>query len=241
MVAHEVTGKINSVTNGIQAYVSLYNTNEELLERIAELEKDVYAYKNAYESLNNFEHSGYVNLDSLEALVYNFIPAKVVYNNIYGSENYIQLNKGEKDGIKPDMGVMSPSGIVGVVMSVSPHYSVAISVLNPKFQLNCKLKNKNYFGPLVWDGKDFQYTFLENLPRHAEMIPGDTVITSGFSAFFPEGLPVGVVVDIHKQKNDNYNSAQVKLFADFSTLTNVMIIQNSYKEEQINLQKTFNR
>ncbi|MCC8147331.1 MAG: rod shape-determining protein MreC [Bacteroidales bacterium] len=234
-VAHEITGRIHAVSSGIQSYMNLNTENADLLKKISDLENEVYFYKRTIELLNNTTQTESIEIDSSSALVYNFIPARVVYNNISGTENYIQLNKGSEDGIKPDMGVMAPNGIVGVIMNVSPHYSIAISVLNPKFQLNCKLKDKNYFGPLVWDGKDFQYTYLENLPSHAEFEIGDTIVTSGYSAFFPEGLPVGTIVDSRKQKNDNYNSALVQLFADFSTLTEVMIIENSYKEEQNNL------
>ena len=240
-VAHEVTGRVHSITGAVQSYVSLKDANADLLNRIAELETEVYFYKRKAELLNNSIQTDYIEIDSLSAIVYNFIPASVVYNNVSGTENYIQLNKGSEDGIKRDMGVISSSGIVGVIMDVSPHFSMIISALNPKFQLNCKLKGKDYFGPLVWDGKDPQYTYLENLPRHAELEVGDTIVTSGFSAFFPEGLPVGVIAGSQKQKNDNYNSAKIRLFTDFSTLTEVLIIENSYREEQINLRKIIKR
>lgn len=223
----------------VQSYLYLNKTNAELLNQIARLEKEVEFYKKTAgfvtDSTNRYDS---IQIDSLTTLVYNYIPAHVVYNNIVGMENYIQLDKGSEDGIKPDMGVMSPSGIIGVVRNVSPHFSIVISVLNPKFQLNCKIKNENYFGPLVWDGRNFEYTYLENLPKHAEIEKGDTIVTSGFSAFFPEGLPVGVIMDSYQQKNDSYIAARIKLFADFSTLTNVLIIDNIYREEQIDLQST---
>lgn len=239
--ANEVTGRIHSVTGGIQSYINLYSDNEKLLGKIVELEDKVFSLQEAIRLTTDVTRSDFITLDSINALVYDFKPARVVYNNIRSVENYIQLNKGSEDGVKPDMGVMSPSGIVGVIMDVSPHYSIAISVLNPKFQLNCKIKGKNYIGSLVWDGKDPRYTYLENLPRHAELATGDTIVTSGFSAFFPEGLSVGVIVDVQKQKNDNYNSAKIELFTDFSTLTQVLVIENSYRDEQINLQKRIKR
>ena len=238
---YEVTGRVYSVTSAIQAYLNLKSENEALLARVAELENEKYAYEKEIELLGSISRTERIQIDSLRILQYQVTPAKVIYNNTRSPENYIQINKGSENGIKRDMGVMSPSGIVGVIMDVSPHYSLAISLLNPKFQLNCKLKNKNYSGPLVWDGKDTRYTYLENLPRHADLEIGDTVVTSGYSAFFPEGLPVGVVVDTRKQKNDNYNSAKVKLATDFNALKEVLIIENHFQEEQINLQKTTRR
>lgn len=241
LVAHEVTGRIQSVTSGVQSYINLNSENELLLNRIAVLEKDNSIYKEKIEQLANLSSSEIGNSDEPYTSGYNFIPARVVYNSISKAENYIVINKGSNDGVKADMGIMSPAGIIGVIMESSPNYSIAISILNPKFQLSCKIKGKNYFGPLIWNGKDAQYTNLENLPRHAEINIGDTIVTSGFSAFFPEELPVGIIVDSQKQKNDNYNSAKVKLFTDFNTLNNVLIIENKHREEQINLQKIINK
>ena len=235
---YEVTGRVHSVTSAVESYINLKSENDALLFRIAELENEKYTYERKIELLESISRTEIALNDSLYTPQYKSIPGMVVYNNTQGSENYIQINKGSNDGIKRDMGVMSPEGIVGVIMEVSPHYSLAISVLNPKFQLNCKLKDKNYFGPLVWDGKDPRYTYLENLPRHADLEIGDTIVTSGFSAFFPEGLHVGIVIDTKKQKNDNYNSAKVKLATDFNTLKKVLIIENHFQEEQINLQTT---
>jgi rod shape-determining protein MreC len=164
----------------------------------------------------------------------------VVYNRVSGQENYITLNKGSKDGIEVDMGVISSAGIVGIIIAVSPNYSLVIPVLNSKFHLSCKVKNNDYFGSLVWDGEDPRYAYLQELPRHVNFEINDTVITSSYSAIFPEGLPVGKVIDSRKQKNDDYTSLKINLFTNFYTLTEVLIVRNIHKEEQQNLQKKVN-
>ncbi|MDH8702377.1 rod shape-determining protein MreC [Dysgonomonadaceae bacterium PH5-43] len=236
-VVNEIAGRVYSVTSNIKSYIGLRDANADLLERISQLEESVCSYKNRLELLGD-SYADARNLQLNPSV--DFIPGRVTYNTYTKSENYVLINKGSKSGIKQDMGVVSPRGIVGVIMNVSDNYSLAISVLNSKFQLSCKIKDKNYFGPLVWDSKDYQYTYLENLPRHAELLSGDTIITSGYSAFFPEGLPVGVIEGVYKQKDDNYNRAKIKLFTDFSALSNVLVIDNYWREEQVELLKDIN-
>ncbi|MDR0681288.1 MAG: rod shape-determining protein MreC [Dysgonamonadaceae bacterium] len=237
-VAQDVTGKIYSVTSGLQSYLNLNEINADLLKKIAELETEVYAYKRIMELKSDSIQTKSIRIDSLNILIYQFIQARVVNNNVSGVENYITLNRGSENGIEPDMGVMSANGVVGVIMTTSSHHSVVIPVLNPKFHLSCKVKNSNYYGPLVWDGKDARYTYLTELPRHVNFVIGDTIVTSGYSTIFPEGLPVGSIIDSQKQKDDNYNSVKIKLFTDFYTLNGVMIVKNSYQKEQKDLQKT---
>jgi rod shape-determining protein MreC len=239
-VAQEVTGSLYSVSSKVEAHMNLKNKNFDLLKRIAELENTVYAYERQLELLRDTNNTKKIEIDPIHSLIYTFIPAKVVYNNVSRQENYITLNKGSNDGIEIDMGVISSTGIVGVTIAVSPHFSLVISVLNSKFHLSCKVKNNDYSGPLVWDGKDPRYTYLQELPRHVNYEINDTVITSGYSAIFPAGLPVGKVVDSRKQKNDDYTSLKIELFTNFHTLTEALIVRNIYREEQLNLQKKVN-
>jgi rod shape-determining protein MreC len=239
-VAQEVAGNLYSLSSNLEAYMNLKNKNTDLLNRIAELENAVYSYERQLELLTDTSCTREIKIDSIHSLIYAFTPAKVVYNRVSGQENYIALNKGSNDGIEMDMGVISSTGIVGIIIAVSPHFSLVIPALNSKFHLSCKVKNNDYFGSLVWDGVDPQYTYLQELPRHVNFEINDTVITSSYSAIFPEGLPVGEVVDSRKQKNDDYTSLKIKLFTNFNTLTEALIIRNIYKEEQQNLQKKVN-
>jgi rod shape-determining protein MreC len=239
-VVHDLTGNVYFISSSVKSYINLRHANDDLQNRIAELEMTVQGYEHQLELLRDTNITGKIDADSAHSLTYTFTPAHVVYNNLSGLENYIMLDKGYVDGINVDMGVVSPNGIVGVVMSVSPRFSIVIPVLNPKFRLSCKIKRNNYFGSLVWDGKDPRYTYLEELPRHVEFDIQDTIVTSGYSTIFPEGLLVGTITDSQKQKNDNYNYLQIKLFTDFSTLTDVLIIKNRLKDEQEKLQKIVN-
>ncbi|MDR2087538.1 MAG: rod shape-determining protein MreC [Dysgonamonadaceae bacterium] len=227
-IAQEVNGNLYTLSSNIEAYMDLKNKNADLLNRIAELENTVYGYERQLELQKD---------TSAHSLIYTFTPAKVVYNRVSGQENYITLNKGSNDSVEVDMGVISSTGIVGIIIAVSPHFSLVIPVLNAQFHLSCKVKNNDYFGSLVWDGKDPQYAYLQELPRHVNFEINDTVITSSYSAIFPEGLPVGKVIDSRKQKNDDYTSLKIALFTNFSTLTEVLIIRNIYKDEQLNLQR----
>ena len=204
--------------------MNLKSTNEDLTKRIAELETLVFAYQKTTNQIND------------SSIIYQFIPAQVVNKSASKLENYITLNKGSNEGVTRDMGVLSANGIVGVVMTVSTHFSIVIPVLNPKFRLNCKLTN-NYSSPLVWDGKDAQYAYLTELPRHATFQIGDTVVTSGYSTIFPPGIPVGSIKSSQRGKDDNYNSLKIKLFTNFYTLNEVMIVNNKYQGEQLELQE----
>jgi rod shape-determining protein MreC len=236
VIAKEATGRFYSAANGFQSYINLNGANDNLLKRIAQLETEVYNYRMILETQSDSSQTASFAVDSVKSLIFRFTPARVVNNSISKLENYITLNKGSEDGIEPDMGVITESGVVGVILNTSPHFSTVISVLNPKFKLSCKVKYNNYSGPLVWDGKDSQYTDLTELPRHVAFEVGDTIVTSGYSTVFPEGLPVGSIVDSKKQKDDNYNSVKIKLFTNFNNLTKVMIVKNIYQKEQKDLE-----
>jgi rod shape-determining protein MreC len=121
--------------------------------------------------------------------------------------------------------------VVGIVNVVTDHHARVISLLNPNFRLSCKIKGNESFGSLVWDGKDPRFAVLEELPRHTKYQKGDTVITSGYSAVFPEGIPVGVVVNGNSGRNENFFALKVRLLSDFSTLNNVQVVVNNNAEE----------
>lgn len=230
---HEAAGRIQLVSNPIRSYIGLRRSNVELLEQLALQQTQLNYYKEKYYEYDSDSFSSALP----ENLNLEFIPALVANKHISGNGNYITINKGTEDGVGLDMGVTSVYGIVGVVMDVSPHFARIIPLLNPTFRPNCKIKRTNYFGPLIWDGKDSRYSYLQELPRHVVYEIGDTIVTNGFSAIFPEGLPVGIVVNSRKEKNDDYTSLKVELFADFENLKEVMVIANHLREEQINLEK----
>ena len=214
----------NKIVYANRYFCSLFNTNCEML-----------AGKSLYDFLP--EHADTVLFrgavtDSTGSFPYRFIVADVVSNSVTRLANYVTLNKGRADGVEPDMGVVSDRGVVGIVSTVSEHFSVVIPLLNPKSRLSCKILGSNYFGSLTWNGHDARLANLEELPRHVKFEKGDTVVTSGYSAVFPAGIIVGRVVDYKKQRDDNFYSLDVELATDFRVLDHVRIIKNYRQAEQ---------
>ncbi len=129
------------------------------------------------------------------------------------------------------MGVVDHNGVVGIVNVVGPHCSRVISLLNPNFRLSCRVKGSDSFGSLYWDGKSYKEAVIEELPKHTVFKKGDTIVTSGHSAVFPEGVPVGTVIGKDAAANDNFYTLRVKLITDFSRLSTIRVIANSLKDE----------
>ena len=162
---------------------------------------------------------------------YEFIVARVISNSISSAHNYITINRGKKDGIRPEMGIVNQNGIVGTVDVVGEHASRVISLLNNNFRLSCKVKGSDSFGSLVWDGKSPYYAMLEEMPRHVKYHRGDTIVTSGYSAVFPEGIIVGTIESDKKEVADNFISLRIKLTTDFTQLSTVRAIKSDIKAE----------
>ncbi len=233
--ANKVSGKIYNVSSSLTSYIGLKAVNEDLTNRSAEMEARIQ-FLEEYIRLKGDSLASNALKDTANFSDYSFLTAKVINNSISQIENYITLNKGSIHGVAPDMGVISPNGVIGVVSLVSKNFSVVIPILNPKFSLSCKIRKTNYFGPLVWDGIDARYAWLNNQPRHVPFNKGDTVVTSGFSAIFPEGIMVGIIEDSKKEKDDNFNSLKVKLSTDFYSLKEVLLVNNKKRKEQHELE-----
>ncbi|MCM1349235.1 MAG: rod shape-determining protein MreC [Firmicutes bacterium] len=223
------TGVYKTAT-GITSYFNLKNINEDLQRRNSDLEMEVLSLKQQLVAYHDMDFALKHPVDS-SLQRYNFILAHVINNSVHRPHNYITIQKGALDGVKPEMGVVDQNGVVGKVNVVGPHSARIISLLNDKLPLSCKVKKSNTVGSLVWNGKDYREALLEEIPRHATFAKGDTVITSGYSTSFPEGIPVGVVIGEMKGYDDNYKTLRVKLFTDFSKLSTVRIIVDNMARE----------
>lgn len=236
--ANAVSGRIASVSGGVVSYLNLREINRDLSEHNSRLELKILDLQEQLEILKTdttrFEGSAPDSTDHV--FPFDFVMARVIYNSISYISNYITIDKGSKDGIAPDMGVVSDKGVVGIVSSVSKNMAVVIPVLNPKFNLSCKLKGSSYFGSMTWNGRSIRYANLEQLPRHVEFAHGDTIVTSGFSTIFPPGVIVGTISSFENDKDDNFYSLEVKLSTDFTSLTNVRVIRNYRQKEQQELE-----
>ena len=240
--ANVVTGYIASISGSVTSYLNLRDINKELLERNGQLELQMLDLQDQLDALiaDTVSFKGFAP-DSTEQFPYSFVVADVVNNSVTHLSNYITVDKGKLDGIMPDMGVVSERGVVGIVSTVSDHFSVIIPLLNPKFRLSCKVLGSSYFGSLSWNGRNTLYANLDELPRHVEFQKGDTIVTSGYSAVFPSGIIVGTVADFEKQHDDNFYSLQVELATDFQALNNVRIIKNFRQTEQIGVEQEAKR
>ena len=134
------------------------------------------------------------------------------------------------------MAVVSPNGIVGVVNGVSKRFSTVMSLLNTDLHISAKIKKNNYFGSLSWDGKNYREAILYEIPHHVPVSKGDTIITSGFSTIYPEGVLIGTIKDF-EVKGGNFYEITVRLSTDFKNLTYVNLVSNLRKEEQIELEE----
>ena len=230
--ANRISGSIYSKTSSIVDYFHLSSVNRELSEENSRLRQQLSHYISSGTDPDTLLRKQFA-----DSLAYDYIPARVINNSVTRQHNYITLDKGARDGVEPDMGVVTPSGVAGVIIHTSESFSTAISLLNLRWNVSAKLKRNNYFGSLAWDGKDYRYALLNEIPFHVDLLKGDTIVSSGFSSIFPEGLKMGVVEDFKKEGGDNFYYIKVRLSVDFKSLSYVEIFRNTYKKEIEELEK----
>ena len=230
----DVSGTMYNVANEISDYVGLREVNKKLLQENAELRSRLP------ESFRNDSDSITLIKDTLYRQQYEYIPANVVGKTVNKQYNYLTLDKGLKNGIDMEMAVICSEGIVGMVTDVSDNFCVVTSLLNKDFRVNARLKSSDYFGVLMWDGENITQADLNDIPHHAKLIQGDTVVTSGFSSIFPNGLNIGNVSSF-QIKDGNFYSITVNLSTDFGRLRHVMIVKNYFREEQDILERGIER
>jgi rod shape-determining protein MreC len=168
---------------------------------------------------------------------YLVVEARVINNSVNREHNYLTLDKGKKDGILPNSGVITEKGVIGIVREVSNSYAVVMSLLHRQSKISARIKTKHYFGSLVWKSSNRSQFNLEDIPKHAPIVQGDTVETSGYSAIFPEGIPIGRVEKFWIEPGSNFYTVEVRASQDLSNIRYVYVITNLLKEEQIQLEK----
>ena len=235
--ANQVAGKVYEISGGILSYFHLKTVNEDLLDRnlwleqrVSLLEKTLHERGIDSASLYSLEQAA---MDSLR-----IFKANVIKNSLNRADNYITLDKGSRDGIRPEMGVIDANGVVGIVYKTSVHYALVIPLLNSKSSISCKILGSDYFGYLRWEGGDSRFAYLKDLPRHAEFNLGDTVVTSGYSAVFPEGVMVGTVDDMQDSHDGLSYLLKVKLATDFGKVSDVRIMARSGQAEEKELERS---
>ena len=227
--ANFLSGGVYERVNVLNEYLNLKTQNDALALENAQLKNLLFKRKDT--TLVN-------NLDSIKGVKpSDIVVSKVIHNSYNVHENYLTLNSGELQGIKPDMGVINSLGIVGIIENTSPNYATVISILNKKSQINAKIKKSNHFGSLIWNGKSTGFVQLVDVPRLAAIRKGDTIVTGGQSVIFPENINIGTIDKIEIDNQTNYYTITVRLFNDMTNLGHVYIIKNKDREEITNLEK----
>lgn len=226
-----------------RAVASIYSTAANTREYFyLKKENDRLAVENGI--LRNFLRNNYAALplkeftrrDTLYHQQYTYVSSKVVNSSVNKRRNFLTLNTGGDQGVTRDMGVISSDGIVGIVTNVSPRFSSVMSLLHKDTRVNCQLKKDGSYGPLIWDGSDYRYCLLTDIPTHAKIKAGDTVITSELSGIFPEGIMVGTIVDYERRQNEDFYTLRVRLSADMKKVNHVYVIKNKFKTERDSLE-----
>lgn len=224
-ISDRVTGYVYTAISGVKHFFSLGAENRKLTEEVARLRKELTRYEN----IEAWQYESPLPLDSLR---YTYTAARVINNSINRAENFMTLNKGSRDGITPDMAIISDGAIAGYVLHCSDKFSTAISVLNTKFRTSGKLAGEDYSaGSLYWDARSYEEMILSEIPKYATIEVGDTVVTTEHSSRFPEGILIGTVKNF-ELVNGTYYQARVKLFAQMGALNNVVLVRYEDLEEK---------
>ena len=236
--ANSVSARVVSARSRVTNYFGLAEVNDRLatqnaalLQRVEELEALV-----ALQQLDSLSQAEAVQ--RVHRTGYIITPAQIIDKSINRADNFMTLDRGTLDGVQPNMGVMSANGVVGVVYKCTEHYSLVMSLLNSKSSVSCKVQGSNDLGYLRWNGGDARYAMLHDLPRYSAVAVGDTIVTSGNSSFFPEGIMVGSVEELYPSSDGLSMTLKIALSAHFSQLERVFIMRKMDAEEMAALKES---
>lgn len=234
--ANFFTGGVNSFYTEFTGYLHLKNENKKLAEENAALKNKItlVEYVEIPRMVSDSLGVDSMVVDSLlidTNKIFKYIPALAISNSTNKKLNYIYLNKGENDGIKADMGIIEPNGVVGVVVNSTANYSVVMPITNEKSSLSVKIKNQGYFGTLQWEHGDYKKAKIIEVPNHILLKPGDTIITSGYSQIFPQGILIGFVDEAKKIDGNSFLDLSINLSVDFSKINYTYAIENTAVKE----------
>ena len=218
--ANWITGNIYETKQSISAYFDLREENEKLIVENQRLRKMLF----------NIAPKDTISLDSTQ-MRYTITTGRVIKNSFAESRNYITINRGREDSIKPDMGVITSKGILGIIENTSANYATVQSILNENSNINAKIKNTDHFGSLVWDTKRYDVVQLIDIPRMVSLNIGDTIVTGAMSSIFPENIPIGTIQKFDLDTANSFYQIDVKLFNDMTNIRHVYIVNNVHRKE----------
>ena len=215
-----ISGSTSSIYSFINSYFNLRQENNMLIEENLELKKNESQFIDKSDTR-----------DVSENKIDKTISAKVILNSINKNKNIIVINKGELNGITKEMGVISSKGVVGIIKNITDNYSSIVSLLNTDLKINAVLKNTSTIGSISWNGLDPRIVQLNDIPLSSSIKLGDTIITGGMSFYFPKGIPIGRIENYNNTSLEGYYSIDVSIFSDFSSLSNIYILQRTDNDE----------
>ncbi|QDP85267.1 rod shape-determining protein MreC [Chryseobacterium sp. SNU WT5] len=225
-----VSGYIDEGTS----YLKLKQTNEQLVAQNKSLMAELYGKDDIKSPVFRKVH------DTIGGgQIYTFVDGDIVYNSINRKDNYFTINRGKRDGVLPKMGVMAPAGIAGIVINTTDSYSLVQSVLSVnKIKINAALKKSGYFGTLTWRGDDSRLMHLADVPKYVSIKVGDTVITDGKSAIFPQGVMIGRVAGYEVDLKTGFWDIAVELSEKMGNLSKIYVVKNLKKAEVAKISDT---
>lgn len=220
-----ISGNLYNLSSGVSSYFKLRAENDRLTDENARLRKMLF----------NPSDESLIATDTSK-LTFSIIRGKIIKNSYASKRNYITINIGDNQGVKPDMGVITTDGILGIVENTSKNFATVQSILNTNSKINAKIKNTDYFGSLVWDANEHEVVQLVDVARLVPLVIGDTIITGGMSSIFPENIPIGTIKKYDLNTSKSFYNIEVELFNDMANLKNIYVIDNLRKSEILDLQ-----
>ena len=232
-VSNGFAGSVLNISSNVSDYFSLRRVNQILAEDNASL------HSNRSEAFYKADTASFYQHDTLYKLEYRYISAKVINNSTNKRNNFLMLNKGHRQGIENHMGVIIGDRIVGQVVSVSDHFCWVMSLLNKDSRISGKFKKNNQLVNIEWGGGNYQIGEVKEIPKHVVIRKGDTIITSGNSDIFPEGLLIGTIENFTIAQEENFNHATIRFATDFNSLSFVEVLIDMMRKEKTDLKNSF--
>ncbi|HOY33032.1 MAG TPA: rod shape-determining protein MreC [Bacteroidales bacterium] len=223
--ANVISGRIYKTKSNISDYLALKTINKMLADENARLRS---SNQSAFLKTNN---RTYVINDTLYQQQYEYTEASIISNTYHKLNNYITLNKGYNQGVRKEMGVISSQGVVGIVKDVSDNFSTVTSLLHSKSKISAKVKKNDYVGTVIWEGGDYNFATLKDIPAHVKISSGDTIVTSGYSLIFPGGIPIGTIYLYNLNKGNDFYEIKIRLTTEFNKISYVYVVKSLMKEE----------
>ncbi|MCX6272705.1 MAG: rod shape-determining protein MreC, partial [Bacteroidetes bacterium] len=227
----EITGSLQRSVTNITEYLRLKEANKTLAAENARLRSQLLS---AYHITDTAHFS---KTDTTNKQQYHYISTRVISNSVSNRNNYIMLDKGRKDGIKPDMAVISPDGVVGIVSKVSENFSWVISLLHKQTKISAKISKNGFVGTVTWDGLSYANGKLQDIPANVQIAKGDTVVTSGYSHVFPPNMLIGTIKDFSVDKGYNFYEITLKFSQNYNKLSYVYVVTDFLRDEKIYLER----